>query len=146
MTAERHLYLDTSVFVEFLLFGGGIALKASSLKNLYASVLAEIEVCRALDRFRLDKRIAVEGYADKMKEAQFVFRNMNLVPISGAIVEKAKGAFPVALKSLDAIHVASAAWLREAQEADTVFCTIDRQQALAAKALGFDVESEFRPG
>lgn len=139
------IYLDTSVLVEFLLFGGGFVLKTDSIKKLYASVLAEIEVHRALDRFRLSNRIGIGDYAEKMKEAALLFRNMNRIPINELIVERAKGAFPVPIKSLDAIHVASAAWIREAHEAKLVFCTLDHQQALAATALGFDVESEFRP-
>ncbi len=139
------LCLDTSVLVEFLLFGGGFVLKTDSLKKIYASVLAEIEVYRALDRFRLTNRLTLEDYSEKMKEAALLFRNMNLIPVNELVVERAKGAFSVPIKSLDAIHVASAAWIREAHETELVFCTRDHQQALAATALGFNVESEFRP-
>jgi hypothetical protein len=43
------------------------------------------------------------------------------------------------LKTFDAIHVATAIVWRERRAPDLVFATHDRQQARAARALGFEV-------
>ena len=44
---------------------------------------------------------------------------------------------PTVVKTLDAIHLASAMFLAERSSEEVVFATHDRQQSLAARALGF---------
>ena len=46
---------------------------------------------------------------------------------------------PTDVKTLDAIHLASAQLFSERREIDLVFGTHDRSQATAARALGFEV-------
>ena len=46
---------------------------------------------------------------------------------------------PTVVKTLDAIHLASALLFEERHEVGLVFGTHDRSQATAARALGFDV-------
>ena len=46
---------------------------------------------------------------------------------------------PTAVKTLDAIHLASALLLAEQRESDVMFGTYDRRQGTAARALGFGV-------
>jgi hypothetical protein len=45
----------------------------------------------------------------------------------------------VVIGTLDAIHLASAVTLRDGLNEDLVFATHDRQQAIGARALGFEV-------
>jgi len=44
---------------------------------------------------------------------------------------------PTVVKTLDAIHLASAVMLRDRRHIDLQFSTHDVQQAVAARALGF---------
>jgi hypothetical protein len=44
---------------------------------------------------------------------------------------------PTIVKTLDAIHLASALAIRERRGIDLLFATHDNQQATAARALGF---------
>jgi hypothetical protein len=44
---------------------------------------------------------------------------------------------PTVVKTLDAIHLASAAAMRERRGTDLLFATHDAQQGTAARALGF---------
>ena len=46
---------------------------------------------------------------------------------------------PTVVKTLEAIHLASALLFEERHEVGLVFGTHDRSQATAARALGFDV-------
>jgi hypothetical protein len=46
---------------------------------------------------------------------------------------------PTTVKTLDAIHLASAIVLRDRRGIDLIFATHDDQQATAARALGFAV-------
>jgi hypothetical protein len=45
---------------------------------------------------------------------------------------------PTAVKTLDALHLSSALLLAERRRTPVVFATHDGQQAVAARALGFD--------
>jgi hypothetical protein len=44
---------------------------------------------------------------------------------------------PTIVRTLDAVHLASAIVLRERRNMDLQFATHDAQQAIAARALGF---------
>jgi hypothetical protein len=54
-------------------------------------------------------------------------------------MERAAGGFATQLGTLDALHVATALLWRDGRTPDLVFATHDRQQARAARALGFEV-------
>ena len=45
---------------------------------------------------------------------------------------------PTIVKTLDAIHLASALVIRERRGVELIFCTHDVQQTIAARALGFE--------
>ena len=56
-----------------------------------------------------------------------------------SILRRAGEPYPVALKTLDAVHLATALMWRDRRAPDLVFATHDRQLGRAALALGFDV-------
>ncbi len=58
---------------------------------------------------------------------------------SMSVLRRAGEPYPLALKSLDAIHLASALVLRDRRDPDLVFATHDRQLGRAAATMGFDV-------
>ena len=63
----------------------------------------------------------------------------DLVPVTTGVLERAAQPFPTLIGSLDAIHLASA--LAVADQYDgLIFLTHDRGLALAARAMGFEVE------
>jgi len=69
-------------------------------------------------------------------------RVLTKVRLSAAIMERASLPMPTIVKTLDAIHIASAGLVRERLQPNLVFVTHDQQQARAARALSFEcVES-----
>jgi hypothetical protein len=56
-----------------------------------------------------------------------------------SILRRAGDPYPVAIKSLDAIHLATALVWRDRRAPDLVFATHDRQLGRAAAPLGFEV-------
>lgn len=58
--------------------------------------------------------------------------------VSSAIIDVARAPFPVPVRALDAIHVATAQWLLP-QVGGIAFWTHDHRQALAALSRGLDV-------
>lgn len=65
---------------------------------------------------------------------------LDLIPIDGTVVDRAKGSFAVNVRALDAIHVASAELLAAEAHGDPLeFWTHDGRQAIAALSRGLTV-------
>jgi hypothetical protein len=77
----------------------------------------------------LDYRVITAALADKAE----------LVAIDESGLELAQGEFSAPLKSLDAIHLASAIWWRDRHHLPLAFATHDAMLARAAGAAGFEV-------
>lgn len=73
-----------------------------------------------------------------LDQARSLLEVMEFVELAEEVAEVAGGLEPVGLRSLDAIHLASALALAEELDA---FVTYDARQADAARALGLSVES-----
>jgi predicted nucleic acid-binding protein len=76
--------------------------------------------------------------AQLREEAERNLASLDLVPINRAVLRRAGGAFPMPVKTLDAIHLATAL-LWEEHAGEIVFLTHDRQLANAARACGLTV-------
>lgn len=94
-----------------------------------ASDLAMVETARAARRAAGDRGLA---------RARALFLRLAFVPIDREVVERAVALDPPALRSLDAIHVATACSLGAA---DLVFFSYDERTAGAARAAGLRVEA-----
>jgi hypothetical protein len=65
---------------------------------------------------------------------------LDLVPIDRAVIDRAKSAFGVNVRALDALHVATAEVLAAESGLDVEFWTHDERQGIAAVARGFVVK------
>jgi len=63
----------------------------------------------------------------------------DLISLDEPILRRAEDAFSAPLKTLDAIHLATALWWRHDHRADLLFTTHDTTLARAARAAGFEV-------
>lgn len=97
-------------------------------RSFASSALSLVEVSRAVLRSQLRVHPTVEQ----------VFRGVQLVMLDEAVLREARAVAPLALGTLDAIHLASALRLGATVDA---FVTYDRQLARAAAAAGLHVES-----
>lgn len=129
------IYLDSSALIKLLVeepessaLEGWLSTRRSVPRT--SSELARIEVVRAVRR--LDLRL-VAG-------ARVLLAELDLVPISSAIVERAAELGDPALRSLDAIHLASALAIRTGL---TDVIAYDHRLVAAAEAAGLEVT---RPG
>jgi hypothetical protein len=91
-----------------------------------------------LDRLRLTASTPDAELAQLREEAERNLAKLDLVPINRAVLRRAGGAFPVPVKTLDAIHLATAL-LWEEHAGEVVFLTLDRQLANAARVCGLTV-------
>jgi predicted nucleic acid-binding protein len=105
-----------------------------------SSHLVEVEAFRAVDRERLLGNLDDVETAVKRKELSELLMRMDLMPIGGDVIDRAKGSFAVNVRSLDAIHVATAEILADEAEGDPLeFWTHDERQATAALSRGLTV-------
>ena len=99
------------------------------------SELTELECRRAIDRIRHQEQLRDEEIADRLLELTVTLKSLAVVELTSPVLQRAKQSFPTVVKSLDALHLATAE-LAKCQ----VFFSLDKQQLTAAKALGLKTE------
>ena len=123
------VYLDASAAVKLVVSEPESAsvrqFLADSVTRVSSRVLA-VELMRAVGR----------RSPDSLAHARSLLGVMEFVELDESVAERAAELEPVGLRSLDAIHLASA--LALADELDA-FITYDARQADAARALGLTV-------
>jgi hypothetical protein len=108
--------------------------------RLASSQIVEVESFRAVDRERLLGNLDDIQTATKRKDLTDFLAMLDLVPVDGAVIDRAKSSFAVNLRALDAIHVATAEVLAsEAGGEPLEFWTHDERQATAALSRGLTV-------
>jgi predicted nucleic acid-binding protein len=127
-----NLYLDSSALLKRYLVEAGSeevrsAIDASA--TVAASRIAFVESMRGLGA---DPSLSAQARRD--------WRGIDVVEVSSVVCERALGvALSRSLKTLDAIHLASALVMRTE---DLTFATFDRRLHAAAKAEGFETLPE----
>jgi len=109
------------------------------IDRIISSVLLRIECARTIERLRMVNKAAADRLLEYRVITAALTDKAELVAIDESILELAEGEFSAALKSLDAIHLASAIWWRNRHHLDLAFATHDRTLARAARAAGFEV-------
>jgi uncharacterized protein len=127
------IYFDTSALVKLVFDESESAALAEWLTGMadtpkVSSDLSTIELLRTCRRVDED---AVEG-------ANLLLRGIDLLPIDRAIVEKAATLVPSELRSLDAIHLASALSVKANL---TALVAYDIRLCTAAAEVGIEVVS-----
>ncbi len=102
MAAEELVYLDTSAFVKLVIPETETAALIAALSakaRLVASEILEVEALRAVRRANGEAGVSA---------ARTQLAGVRLLPLTSRIRERAGGLEPATLRSLDAIHIATA--------------------------------------
>lgn len=129
MSAERATYLDSSAIVKLAVREPESATLRRYLRRkqpLVTSALARAEVARALLPFG----------EDTVARGAEVLQRLDVVRINDRVLRAAGTLLPLELRTLDAIHLATAAQLGDDLAR---LCTYDERIAEAAADLGFTV-------
>ncbi len=133
-------YVDASAILRLLFSEPGITIAFEADDRVVSSQLLEVEAFRAVDRERLVGNLDDRETAIKRKELTSLIAMLDLLPIDGAVIDRAKASFAVNVRALDALHVASAeVLLAEADGESLEFWTHDGRQATAALSRGLTV-------
>lgn len=137
--AERRLYLDASCLLRVLFGEPGPRAPLGRNVAAVSSKIVEVECFRTLDRARLGGFLDDREAARKNLELNRILERAHLVQVSDEIIAIARATFPVAVRALDAIHVATAQWLI-GRLGGLEFWTHDERQAVAARSRGLEVQ------
>lgn len=134
MTENASLYyLDASALLKLVVEEAESSALTAALPgwlHVVSSSLARVEVPRAT------RRVTPEATA--LERAEHVVSAIGLVPLELSLLRRAAAAAPLALRSLDAVHLVTALSLSEDLAAMIVY---DRRLADAAEAAGMTVLS-----
>jgi predicted nucleic acid-binding protein len=131
MSAEAATYLDSSAIVKLVVRERESAALMRYLprrRPLVSSALARTEVARAL----------LPLGAAAQQRGQEVLDRLELIRVNDRVLATAGAVLPPDVRSLDAIHIATASLLGRSLRR---FVTYDARMASAARALGLPVAS-----
>jgi uncharacterized protein len=132
-------YVDASAILRLILDQPGERVPLSKGENLVSSELAEVEAFRTIDRIRLLGAISDIETATRRKTLIEFLSRLDFLAVNRAVLDRARGSFPVVVRSLDAIHVATAEVIALEANEPLEFWTHDQRQAIAALSRGLEV-------
>lgn len=130
------IYLDTSALTKLLIAEPETPelqawLTAQSNQDEYAitSALSRIELMRAVARY---------GEPGQAERARYLLDGLDILPLTESVIALAETIGPATLRSLDAIHLAAAAQIRQEL---TAFVTYDQRLLEGCRAVGLATAS-----
>jgi predicted nucleic acid-binding protein len=132
-------YVDSSVVLRLVLGQPGRLKEWPRVETAVASAILEVECLRTLDRFRLHRAGADRDLAERHEAVFALLRSFEIVDVARAVLARAALPLPLALGTLDAIHLATAVLWRENHGQGLMMATHDVALATAARASGFPV-------
>lgn len=133
-------YLDSSVLLRLLLKAPDSLREIDEIERGVTSALTQVEILRTLDRIQLRRQLPSGGLAAMRQRAHALLEAVDVIELSPPVLRRAGDPFPTPVRTLDAIHVASALVFRDFGGAESLaFATHDTEQAECAGSLGFPI-------
>ncbi len=131
-------YLDSSVVLRYVLKGDPAIRHALACETILSSELLEIECRRVLQQCRMVGELSDTTYVTAVKRLDALLAGIGLLSLSPAVKKRAMDAFPVVVKTLDALHLATAIVFSAKQSSDTLLMfSHDEAMNRCAVVLGF---------
>jgi predicted nucleic acid-binding protein len=132
-------YVDSSVILGVVFGERNRLLAFERFENTVASVVMFVECRRAIDRARLAPATARKTIGTPQSRFLQAVERIEFIELDHNIVAIAAQPFGFAIKSLDAVHLATAIDWRQRVNQDLLFATHDLRLAAAARRVGFPV-------
>ncbi|MCY4375989.1 MAG: type II toxin-antitoxin system VapC family toxin [Spirochaetaceae bacterium] len=130
-------YLDSSVLLRHILLGEEPIRHALGFPRVVSSELLEIECRRVLHRCRLAGELTDEALTVARERLDEVLAGIDLLEMSRQIKQRAMDPFPVNVRTLDALHVATALLVGEDAGGVALF-SHDEGMNRCARSLGIN--------
>lgn len=131
-------YVDSSVLLRVVLGERGGLREWGRIDVPVSSEIIRVECLRTLDRARLKLGLDDEEVARRRGQLLEHLDAFDTVPLQASVLARAADPFPTSLRTLDALHLATAELVR-GRYAELRFVTHDRELGTAALAMGFAV-------
>lgn len=138
---ESVAYLDSSILLRALLEETQMTVDLEhELKYVVSSSIFKVECLRTLDRLQKnsDKKFA-EAFSERRARLYSFFKKIDFIPVSQDVLDEASKPLSVQVKTLDAIHIASASLWQRSERTALIFLTHDKGLARAAQSTGLKV-------
>lgn len=133
-------YLDSSVALRHILLGEAVIRHALAADKVVSSELLEIECHRTIFRCRMQGDLDDMGLVKAVNRLEKLLTGLSLMILSPEIKKRAMEAFPISIKTLDALHLASALRLKDSfTDEEVLVFSHDGTFNRCARALGFKV-------
>jgi uncharacterized protein len=138
---ESVAYLDSSILLRALLEESqGIVGLETELKYAVSSSIFKVECLRTLDRLQKssDRKFS-EAFSERRARLYSFFKKIDFIPVTQDVLDEASKPLSVQVKTLDAIHIASATLWQRSERTSLLFLTHDKGLARAAESTGLKV-------
>ena len=132
-------YLDSSVLLRIIFSEENPLKEFSTITEAVSSELLKVECFRVIDRAKLTGRLSEKSYVASASLLHSSFTKISLVQITSEVLQRASQSMPIALGTLDAIHLSSFLMFAEKSKKQPVMCTHDKTLADAVQSLGYPV-------
>lgn len=133
-------YLDSSVLLRIILGEPEPIKDLADYKAVYSSRLLQIESLRVLNRLLLSGQFDESGYSHASQRLKFLIQGLHIVQLNEIILRRAEQPLPVALGTLDALHLVTALVVQEQLELSGMsVLTHDQRLGRCASLLGLTV-------
>lgn len=132
-------YVDTSALLRLVLREEGALTELQSARTLISSELLVVESLRTIDRLRLQGVLSADEAASRRVVIMELLEGIDLVLLQRPVLARASEPFPTPLRTLGALHLATALVWRDRTQEPLVLATHDVNLALAARSFGFEV-------
>jgi predicted nucleic acid-binding protein len=136
-------YLDSSVLLRYILLGDTGLQQVFENDMVVSSELLEIECRRVLHRYRLQGNLDDDSFVEALKRLDKVLEGVSIILLSKKVKKRSAETFPVVIKTLDALHLASAIIYQAVRPAEILqIFSYDTGMNRCARAIGFQVPFE----
>ncbi len=135
-------YLDSSVVLRVALKSPEALPEWAQLEAGVSSALMRVECYRSIERLWHHGHLDAEEVMAKRHEVDALLRRLQVLPLTDDVLDFAAQPLPTHLKTLDALHLATAILFRRSPAGASehlLFATHDKLLARAARELHFEV-------
>lgn len=138
LSAPTPLYLDASALLRILLGHPGPRAPIGRGVVVTSSELVLIEASRTLEAMRLERRLSDLETGLKFRDLERLALDAHLFPVSSEVIALARASFPLKVRAIHAVHVATAQVIAGEVGALEMW-THHPDQAAAAASRGIEV-------
>jgi|SRR6056297_289683 predicted nucleic acid-binding protein len=139
-------YLDSSVLLRHILLGDSAIKHVLACERIISSELLEIECRRVLHRYRMEGDLDDAGFITARRRLDDILSGISLLALSVSVKKMSMEPFPVSVKTLDSLHLASALIYSEVKPDEKLLIfSFDKTLNRCGQALGFSAPFAQKP-